>query len=100
MVTEKEIWDALAGVYDPEIGISIVDLGLVYEVKAEGNRAYAKVTMTTPGCPMHAYITQAAKEALLRIEGVKTADVELTWEPPWTPDMLSDNAKKMLGYQG
>ncbi len=100
MVTENDIWDALGQVYDPEIPINIVDLGLVYEVKIEGDHVHAKVTMTTPGCPMHTYITQAARNAILGVEGVETADVELTWNPPWTPDRLSDGARERLGYRG
>ena len=88
-ITEQVVLDTLRQVVDPEIGSNIVDLGLIYDVAIIGTRVDVKMTLTTPGCPMHESICQGARLALLNLEGVEEANVELVWEPPWHPGMIS-----------
>jgi metal-sulfur cluster biosynthetic enzyme len=88
-ITEQVVLDTLRQVVDPEIGSNIVDLGLIYDVAIIGTRVDVKMTLTTPGCPMHESICQGAQLALLNLEGVEEANVELVWEPPWHPGMIS-----------
>jgi metal-sulfur cluster biosynthetic enzyme len=88
---------ALYDVIDPELGINIVDLGLVYDVEADEDRVRVAMTMTTPACPLHAYLTQEAKSALLGA-GAHLVRVDLVWDPPWDPSLMSNDAKQMLGY--
>lgn len=99
MVTEEAVMEALSQVYDPEIPISVVDLGLIYGVDIQGDRVHVKMTMTTPGCPLHAVMTSEAKIRVLALEGVSEAEVELVWDPPWTPERISDNLKREMGRQ-
>ena len=98
MVSEKLILTALKHVLDPEIGINIVDLGLVYEVKVENGNVEIKMTMTTPGCPLHESISNGAEEAVRQLPGVENVKVDLVWEPAWTPDRMTDWARKQLGW--
>ncbi len=97
MATETEIYDALREVYDPEIGINVVDLGLIYGVKSEGDRVDVEMTLTTPGCPMHKQLGHAVGEAVESLPGVKDVYVRIVWEPRWTRDRLSEAAKRELG---
>lgn len=99
MISEKLILTALKHVLDPEIGLNIVDMGLVYEVKVEDGNVHIKMTMTTPGCPLHASISKGAEEAVKQLPGVESVKVDLVWEPPWTPDKMSDWARKQLGWK-
>lgn len=99
MVTKKEAMNVLKECYDPEIGISIVDLGLIYDVKVKGNDIYVKMTLTTPGCPLHSFITEDVKQKLKKLKGVEKVDVELVWDPPWTPERMSKQAKKQFGIE-
>ncbi|HDH99487.1 MAG: aromatic ring hydroxylase [Candidatus Latescibacterota bacterium] len=99
MVTEEKVWEALKGCYDPEIPVNIVDLGLVYEVKVEDGDVRVKMTMTAPGCPLSAWIARQAEDAVRSLEGVKDVHVELVWDPPWTPDRMSEEAKRTLGLR-
>ncbi len=99
MVSEKLILTALKHVLDPEIGVNIVDLGLVYEVKVENGDVYIQMTMTTPGCPLHESISKGAEEAVRQLPGVENVKVDLVWEPAWTPERISDWAKKQLGWK-
>jgi metal-sulfur cluster biosynthetic enzyme len=92
--------EALRTVKDPEIpGMSIVDLGLIYGVAVEGGKADVKMTVTAPGCPMAHYMADMAKKAVEELEGVDEANVEVVFEPPWNPEMMSDEAKKKLGFE-
>ena len=94
MLTEQLIFTALKHVIDPEIGINIVDLGLVYDVKLlDGGDVSIKMTMTTAGCPLHESIARGAEDAVRQLEGVSGVKVDLVWDPPWTPDRISDWAK-------
>lgn len=98
MVTKQDVMKALRKCYDPEIGISIVDLGLIYDVKVDKDKVHVKMTLTTPGCPMHSFMVNDAREKVKSIRGVKDVEVELVWDPPWTPDRMSKEAKKRLGF--
>ncbi|WP_135605742.1 metal-sulfur cluster assembly factor [Methanococcoides sp. NM1] len=93
MVTKEDVMEVLKKCYDPEIPINIVDLGLVYGVDVEGDQANIKMTLTTPDCPMSAVILDNVKQKVESIDGIKKAEVELVWDPPWTPDRISKNAK-------
>lgn len=95
----QEVWEALREVIDPELGINIVDLGLVYDVTVWEGRVRVAVTMTTPACPLHTYLTEAIESVLWRkLPRIQAVDVQLVWEPPWHPTMMSDAAKRQLGW--
>lgn len=99
MVTEELIHSALREVMDPELGINIIDLGLVYGVHIgeEGSIAI-ELTLTTPGCPLHASFREEIEETLWRaIPGLQAVDVTLVWQPPWTPEMISEEGRAELG---
>ncbi|QDA31947.1 metal-sulfur cluster assembly factor [Thermococcus indicus] len=97
-LTEEIILEKLKEVIDPEIGIDVVNLGLIYELKInQDNTVYVKMTMTTPGCPLTMWILRAVEDKILEIPGVKDAEIELTFDPPWTPDRISPEYKKRLG---
>lgn len=87
---EQIVLDALRQVIDPEIGCNIVDLGLVYGMVINGANVTVQMTLTTPGCPMGESIAQGAQWALLGVEGVEDAAVEIVWDPPWNPSMMTD----------
>ena len=97
MLTVEAVREKLKEVYDPEIGINIVDLGLVYDIKVEAGNVEVVMTLTTPGCPLHGSITGGAKAAIENLEGANAVNVDLVWDPAWNPDMMSDVAKKQLG---
>lgn len=96
MVTKDEILEELKVVSDPEIGLDIVNLGLIYEIQIEGDRVYVKMTMTAPTCPVTPWILAEAQKVVENIPGVEAADIELVWDPPWNPDMMSDEAREQL----
>jgi metal-sulfur cluster biosynthetic enzyme len=96
MVTKEEILNALQSVSDPEIGMDIVNLGLVYEVQINGDKVYIKMTMTAPTCPVTPWILAEAQRVVENLQGVEAADVELVWEPPWNPSLMTDYAKEQL----
>jgi FeS assembly SUF system protein len=96
--TNKEsVLEALKSVYDPEIPINIVDLGLVYEVAVQNGRVHVAMTLTAPHCPLAGFIVQNVKETVEKLEGVESAEVELVWDPPWTPKRLSPELKAEFG---
>ena len=99
MVTKEEVIKALRECYDPEIGISLVDMGLIYDVKVDKDKVHIKMTLTTPGCPMHSFMVQDVREKVERIKGVKEVNVELVWDPPLTPDRMPEEVKKKLGFK-
>ncbi len=97
-ITKEKVMEALKAVIDPEIGLDVVSLGLVYEVNISGEGDVdVKMTMTTPGCPLVGMITEDAKNILENLEGVKSVNVELVWDPPWTPDMIEPEVRARLG---
>ena len=87
-VTGDAVIDALRGVLDPELGLSIVDLGLVYGLEIEDGRVRVIMTLTAPGCPIHDAMSAWVEHALLKVPGVTEAEVALTFDPPWTPDRI------------
>ncbi|MGH8103169.1 MAG: metal-sulfur cluster assembly factor [bacterium] len=105
-ITEARVIEALKDVYDPEIPVNVVDLGLVYKViltdgkMAGSKRAYVEMTLTAPGCGMSGMIGATAAEAIRRIPGVEDALVEFIWDPPWDPSKISEDGKKMLAVVG
>ena len=94
---ERHILEALRQVVDPEIDCNIVDLGLIYSVAIEGTKVLVQMTLTTPGCPMHESIAWGAKMALLNLDGVEDAEVQIVWDPPWNPSMMSDLGRAHVG---
>lgn len=89
-ITEAAALDALRQVIDPEIGCNLVDLGLIYSVEISGAKVKVTMTLTTPGCPMHESLCGGVQMALLNLDGVDDAEVELVWDPPWHPSMMTD----------
>ncbi len=97
MPTKDDVMQALSEVIDPEVRLSITDLGLIYDVDVDGGKAYVKMTLTTPGCPMASSLRQMAEDAVAGVNGVTEAVVELVWDPPWNPGMVSEEARAKLG---
>jgi FeS assembly SUF system protein len=99
MQTEVQIVRVLRNVYDPEIPVNIYDLGLIYEVNVlEEGKVIILMTLTSPGCPMVDELIQEIHERVMEIEEVKEVEVKLTFNPPWTKDMMTDEAKLDLGF--
>jgi metal-sulfur cluster biosynthetic enzyme len=96
-VTEKDVRNALKGVKDPELGLDLVVLGLVYDIEVQGAHAKVIISLTSPMCPVAGQIVEDAKQAVLAVDGVDTADVELTFDPPWTPERISPLIRSSLG---
>ena len=94
---EQQIWEKLKDCNDPEIPCNIVDLGLVYEVHVEGQRANVRMTLTTPSCPMSDQITGQIRRKLLELPGIAEANVQLVYDPPWTPALANLAVRKQLG---
>jgi len=99
---ERQVWDVLKTCYDPEIPVNIVDLGLVYDMRitpeASGaNRVDVRMTLTAPGCGMGSFIGSDARQKLLALPGVEDANVEIVWDPPWNPQMISPEGRDRLG---
>jgi len=99
MVTEKQVRSKLMEVLDPEIGINIVDLGLIYEVKVDGAQVNIKMTFTTPACPLLGFIVNNVQSKVRELKGVSDVQVQFVWEPRWTPERMSKDAKKQLGLE-
>jgi metal-sulfur cluster biosynthetic enzyme len=97
-VEQAELVERLATVIDPELGIDIVNLGLVYGAEMVDGVAHILMTTTTPACPIGSYLTDAIRWALLGLDGVLDVEVELTHEPPWSPERMSEEAKVQLGW--
>ncbi|HLE50241.1 MAG TPA: iron-sulfur cluster assembly protein [Patescibacteria group bacterium] len=95
---EAKVRAALKKVFDPELHINIVDLGLVYDVREEGGVVEVEMTLTSPGCPLAGVIDKDVKMVVMKIKGVKKVTLELIWDPPWTAEMMSDEAKAELGF--
>ncbi|HWP57107.1 MAG TPA: iron-sulfur cluster assembly protein [Candidatus Acidoferrales bacterium] len=97
MATKEEVYEVLQTCYDPEIPVNIVDLGLVYDVEVKDETVNVKMTLTAPGCGMGAIIANEARQKILELPGVVDANVELVWDPPWHPGLISEEAKHKLG---
>ena len=97
VVSKDEVMDALRTVYDPEIPVNVVDLGLIYEVQVNDSDVYVQMTLTFPGCGMGPYIGQQAEWAIQELDGVEEVQIELVFDPPWSPDLISEAARNQLG---
>ena len=97
MPTKDEVTEALRQVEDPELGMDIVDLGLLYDVEVAGPNVKVIHTLTSMGCPVGPMIQEDIDRVAREVPGVEDVDIELTWDPPWTPERLSDDAKFILG---
>ena len=100
MTTEIDalnVREALRQVIDPELGCNIVDLGLVYDIRIGGGQVKVTMSLTTPGCPMHESLAEGARAAVLRLEGVAAVEVEVVWDPPWHPTMMTSAGRAQLG---
>lgn len=98
MITQEAVLEALRDIYDPEIPVNIVDLGLIYGLELEDeDKVHVTMTMTFPGCPASAYLHEEVRERVALLDGVESADVTVVWDPPWSPDMIAPHAKRMLG---
>jgi metal-sulfur cluster biosynthetic enzyme len=98
MPTVDDVNDALSNVIDPELGLDFVELGLVYDVAVEGGDVLVTFTLTSPGCPIGPQVTEQIKEYVGELDGVESVKPTMTFSPPWTPDMMSEDAKFALGY--
>ena len=96
-VTMDDIKEALRDVYDPEIPVNVYDLGLIYDVQLNDGNVYVQMTLTAPGCGMGPYIAQNAEWRIAEIEGVEDVEVEMVFDPPWNPEMITEDGKKLLG---
>lgn len=92
-------WNALAGVYDPELYLDVVSLGLVYDVRTDDGVLVVEMTMTTPGCPVSESLPEEAKAAVQRAAGELPVDVRVVWNPPWDPSMMDEGAASALGFR-
>ena len=97
MVTKEDVKEALRGVEDPELGMDIVELGLLYDVEVEGPKVKVVHSLTSMGCPAGPMIQEDISRTAREVPGVEDVEIELTWDPPWTPERMSDDAKFILG---
>lgn len=96
--TQQDIYDAISTVIDPEVGFNLVEMGLIYNVDLEqNNQVVVEMTLSTPSCPMHEMLMNWTKEAVMKVEGVQSVIANLTFDPPWSPTMATDEVKKKLG---
>ncbi len=98
MITEESVLKALETVVDPEVGIDVVNLGFIYDVKIDGDAVNVAMTLTSQGCPLHADLKLSAENAIRQIAGASQADVRFVFDPPWHPRMMSAAAKERLGF--
>ena len=98
MVTENDVIEALHGVEDPELGMDIVEIGLFYEAEIDGSNVKIIHSLTSMGCPAGQMIQEGIHDAVAALPGVEKVEVELTFDPPWTPDRMSEDAKFILGF--
>ncbi len=96
---KQEVLDALTRVYDPEIPVDIVNLGLVYDVFIDGGRVDVQMTTTAPGCPVGNLIAAEAERAIRNLEGVQEVQVKLVYDPPWSMERVSEQGRKLLGWK-
>ncbi len=96
--SREQVLEVLRQVYDPEIPVDIVSLGLVYETTIADGLLRIKMTTTAPGCPVGNYLVQEIERAVWKLAGVNAAGVEFVWDPPWHPEMMSAEAKQQLGW--
>jgi metal-sulfur cluster biosynthetic enzyme len=98
MVTEEQAREALKRIEDPEVGLNIVDLGLIYDIDVDGSTVNVKMTLTSPGCPVGPQLLGGAKLVLIELDEVEEANIELVWEPYWSPDRINPEYREALGF--
>jgi metal-sulfur cluster biosynthetic enzyme len=98
MLTKDDVFEALHQVEDPELGMDIVELGLLYDAEIEGPKVKVIHSLTSMGCPAGPMIQEDIHRVVSELPGVEDVEIELTWDPPWTPDRMSDDAKFILGF--
>ncbi len=96
-VTKEAVIEAMKDVFDPEIPVNVVDLGLVYDVEVHDSKVHVQMTLTAPGCGMGPMIAQQAEWRIAEVEGVQDVEVEMVFDPPWSPDRITEDGKKLLG---
>ena len=99
MITKEQIYEVLRNCYDPEIPINLVDLGLIYDVQVKDDQVNVVMTLTARGCPAHSYISEQVRQQVAATPGVKAANVQVVWDPPWDISRLSEAARKQLGLK-
>ena len=99
MITNEQVYEALRNCYDPEIPVNLVDLGLIYDVQVDDGRVNVVMTLTARGCPAHSFISEQVRQKVAEISGVKSASVQVVWDPPWNVSRLSEAARKQLGMK-
>ncbi len=97
-VTVDDVQEALTNVIDPELGLDFVELGLIYGVEVEGGDVFVSFTLTSPGCPIGPQVSEQIEEFVGELDGVSSVHSTMTFTPPWTPDLMSEEAKFALGY--
>jgi len=99
MITKENVLTQLKSVIDPELNVNIVDLGLIYSININEKKGSVdiKMTLTSPGCPLSSVFDEWVRDTVFKIKGVKNVTIDLVWEPAWTPDRISDEAKEQLG---
>jgi metal-sulfur cluster biosynthetic enzyme len=98
MPTREDVFEALRVVEDPELGMDIVELGLLYDAAVDDSKVHVTFTLTSMGCPVGPMIEQQIRETVEGMEGVEQVEAELTWDPPWSPEKMSEDAKFILGF--
>jgi metal-sulfur cluster biosynthetic enzyme len=98
MPTVDDVQEALTNVIDPELGLDFVELGLIYEVEVEAEEVYVTFTLTSPGCPIGPQVSEQIKEYVSELDGVAKVHPKMVFSPPWTPELMSEDAKFALGY--
>jgi metal-sulfur cluster biosynthetic enzyme len=98
MPTVDEVQDALSNVIDPELGLDFVELGLVYDIAVDGGEVHISFTLTSPGCPIGPQVTDQMREFVGELDGVTAVHPTMTFNPPWSPDLMSEDAKFALGF--
>ena len=96
MEIKEKIINEIRKIYDPELPVNIYDLGLIYNIKVTGNKAEIKMTLTTPNCPVAESLPKEVKEGALQVDEIDDVDLQLVWDPPWSKDMMSEEAKLEL----
>jgi metal-sulfur cluster biosynthetic enzyme len=98
MPTVDDVQDALTNVIDPELGLDFVELGLIYEIEVEDGEVFVTFTLTSPGCPIGPQVSEQIEEFVGELDGVARVYPKMVFTPPWTPDLMSEDAKFALGY--
>ena len=98
MPTVEDVEEALTNVIDPELGLDFVELGLIYEIDVDGPSVHVTFTLTSPGCPIGPQVSEQIEEFVSELDGVESVDSSMVFTPPWTPELMSEDAKFALGY--